>query len=42
MVFLVTCIFSLFEAFNGAFEVDFFSGCSDLTCHYCIFNFAFK
>ena len=24
MVFLVTCIFSLFDALNGAFEVHFF------------------
>ena len=26
MVFLVTRIFSLFEALNGAFEVQFFQG----------------
>ena len=26
MVFLVTCIFLLFEALNGAFEVQFFQG----------------
>ena len=26
MVFLVTCIFRLFEALNGVFEVNFFLG----------------